>query len=46
MAEMIGANATLVEVPEAGHAVHLERAAEVAAAIRRFEGCHVHHSHH
>ncbi len=32
----IGTNATHVRVPGAGHAVHLERPAEVAAAVRAF----------
>lgn len=36
MVAAIGANATHVRVPGAGHAVHLERPAEVAAAVRAF----------
>lgn len=33
MAAAIGSSATLVTIPRAGHAVHLERADEVAAAV-------------
>jgi 2-succinyl-6-hydroxy-2,4-cyclohexadiene-1-carboxylate synthase len=36
MVAAIGANASHVRVPGAGHAVHLERPAEVAAAVRAF----------